>query len=75
LTVPDTQCCRAAYNASIVPFYEGGRRTRVVARIMKNYFVWAMLLMDVYAIVCICLLLLLFAGTEMPPFTFTQMRS
>jgi hypothetical protein len=34
-----------------------------------------MLLLDVYAILCICLLLLLFNSAEMPPFTFTQIRS
>jgi hypothetical protein len=42
---------------------------------MKRYSLWAMLLVDAYAILCICLLLTLLSGTEMPPLTFTQMRS
>jgi hypothetical protein len=50
-------------------------RANGVTHMMKSRLVWAMLLVDVYAIVCMCLLLLLFAGTEMPHFTFTQMRS
>jgi hypothetical protein len=46
-----------------------------VACMMKRYSFWAMILMDAYAILCICLLMALFAGTEMPLFTFTQIRS
>ncbi len=42
---------------------------------MKTISFWVMLLLDAYAVICICLLLLLLAGAEMPPFTFTQMRS
>ncbi|MEN3296074.1 MAG: hypothetical protein V7642_5327 [Burkholderiales bacterium] len=42
---------------------------------MKRYPFWAMMLVDAYAILCVCLLLALFSGTEMPPLTFTQIRS
>lgn len=42
---------------------------------MKPDSWWTMLLVDAYAILCTCLLLALLCGTEMPPLTFTQMRS
>jgi hypothetical protein len=42
---------------------------------MKTPLFWVMILGDAYALVCIYLLLMLFADIEMPLFTFTQMRS
>jgi hypothetical protein len=42
---------------------------------MKTPFFWAMLLGDAYAVACIYLLLKLISDTEMPLFTFTQIRS
>jgi hypothetical protein len=54
---------------AVVPALNGA------AYMMKTCLFWAMLLLDAYALFCIYLLLMLFAGAEMPPFTFTQIRS
>ncbi|MDB5769686.1 MAG: hypothetical protein V7606_2950 [Burkholderiales bacterium] len=42
---------------------------------MKKHFVLAMLLGDLYALICIYLLVAVFSGAELPHFPFTPFRN